>query len=358
MTSPYAPPGVAPAASNDGGATRTALPANAALAVVLSLLALGTGHFYVGRLRRGLAWFGASVVAVVAFGALVRPVYLVVRLAGLVPLFLLPVGLYVATAVDAAKQAPARKRRAGVWLVLVALVLLSLARALLTAGVRTYFVEAFRIPSNGVAPTLIDGDHIFCDKLTPHLRAPHRGELIVFPFPEHPDQDFVKRVIGLPGDTVRVEADRLILNGWPVPRCRAGPWEFKDEVGTHAGPVSVEFLGDSAYLVFEDASPLAALGGGGTWHVRDGELFVMGDNRHNSHDSRMWFGGQGGGVPLRTVLGVALTVWLTKKANGEVDFARVGADLTGRRPLAPPGLAEDVARCLRERPKGTLGPPT
>jgi signal peptidase I len=107
--------------------------------------------------------------------------------------------------------------------------------------------------------------------------------------------------------------------------------------------------------VFDDStSPHEA----GTWHVPASEAWVMGDNRNNSHDSRMWYGGRGGGVPLPTVRGFALTIWMSVNERGESDMPRVGADLTGRNPLAPRGMADATAKCLASRPKGNLGPPT
>jgi signal peptidase I len=343
---------------SEQGSSTPAAPANGALAAVLSLLAVGAGHVYVGRVARGVRWYGVLAATAIGFGLLVRPLYLALGLSGIWIGVLAGVGVWVAAAVDAAKLAPSRPHRAKAAIVVAGFVAFWLGRVPIALALRALFVEAFKVPSGGVLPTLAVGDHLFVDKLLPRLRAPRRGDLIVFPFPEHPEQDFVKRVVALPNDTVRVEDSRLFVNGWQVPRCEVGRWSYTDVESSarHEGKVAMEYLGDSSFLVFDDdtqppeASP-------SEWRVAPGEVFVIGDNRRNSHDSRMWFGGRGGGVPAGTVRGYALTVWMSIPGEGDIDWTRMGADLTGRKPLAPRGLEEGVARCLAARPSGALGPP-
>jgi signal peptidase I len=173
-------------------------------------------------------------------------------------------------------------------------------------GLRTFVVEAFKIPSPGMWPTLAVGDRIFVGKSAYGWgrRIPDRGDAVVFPFPEKPDQDFIQRVVGLPGDRITVEAGALHINGWKVPTCVAGRADVVWLESRHRGDLVVEFLGDRAYLVFHDA----ALEHGpddveGPYVVAPGEVFVLGDNRENSHDSRFWFGGKGGGVPKTLLVG-------------------------------------------------------
>jgi signal peptidase I len=357
MSNPYAPPSGSERPAGSGTSVEDApRPASAAWATILSLLALGTGHVYAGRARRGFGYVGAGVLAVAIWGVLVRPSYLALGIFGMLLTGLLPFGVYIHAAYDAGKRARDRVRRVPVLLVVVALVGFTAVRSLLGVGLRAFFIEAFKIPSGAVVPTLVVGDHMFTDKWTPHFRPPERGELVVFPFPEHPEQDFVKRVVALPGDTVEVgEGNDLTIDGWHVPRCKLGRFQYRDEVAQHDGDVWMEFLGDGSYLVFDDrTSPPES----GTWHVPAGQAWVMGDNRNNSHDSRMWYGGQGGGVPLPTVRAFALTIWMSVNERGESDTSRFGADLTGRNPLAPAGMAEAAAKCIAKRPKGNLRPPT
>src|SRR5947209_20528146 len=94
------------------------------------------------------------------------------------------------------------------------------------------------------------------------------------------------------------------------------------------------------------------------FHAKPGEVWVMGDNRNNSHDSRMWFGGRGGGVPFENIRGRALFVWLSVSDNG-MDWSREGAPVMGR-PRLPPaakGLEPQLALCLKIRPHVTTPPP-
>ena len=160
VNSPYAPP-----ASSEGPA-RPRSPGSPALAAVLSLIVLGAGHVYAGCARRAFAYLGAMALAAALFGALVRPAYLALGLGGMLLPAILPVAIYVHAAFDAGKRATARRFRVPVWLVVAAFVGFSLTRSLVAVGLRAFFLEAFKIPSAGVAPTLVVGDHIFTDKLT------------------------------------------------------------------------------------------------------------------------------------------------------------------------------------------------
>ena len=110
----------------------------------------------------------------------------------------------------------------------------------LFAVIRTFFVEAFKIPSGSMIPTLLVGDHIFVNKLAygplvPFSKKrlwngmpPRRGDVIVFAFPENPDEDFIKRVIALPGDKLEVKDARVWLNDKPIPRCFVGRTSYAD----------------------------------------------------------------------------------------------------------------------------------
>jgi signal peptidase I len=223
--------------------------------------------------------------------------------------------------------------------------------------VRVTLLEAFKIPSAGMAPTLLVGDHIFADKLVYRQRMPRRGEVMVFAFPEHTEQDFVKRVIALPGDTLEAHEGHPVINGWKVPSCRVGPWEYADDDEPklhHQGDVFVEFLGDAPYLTFYDASSPSYGEIQGPFHAKPGEVWVMGDNRNNSHDSRMWFGGQGGGVPRDLFRGRAVSIWLSTGAEG----TRAGSSVDGAHlPTSMASLQPALDACLRAKPAQTEPPP-
>ncbi|MCL2724986.1 MAG: signal peptidase I [Polyangiaceae bacterium] len=237
-------------------------------------------------------------------------------------------------------------------------------------ALRAFVVEAFKIPSGSMIPTLQVGDHIFVNKFTYGLAIPwtherlwsrmppERGDVIVFAYPEHPEQDFIKRVIAVPGDKLEARGGHPVINGWEVPSCNAGTYSyFESQDGMrHEGTLFVEFLEDEAYLTLYDHSPSSS-DYQGPFYVKPGEVYVMGDNRNNSHDSRMWWGGQGGGVPFDNIRGRALFVWLS--VGSQFDWSRIFAPVMGRPPAHGPfGAMPDamhaaepaIEQCLRNRP--------
>jgi signal peptidase I len=243
---------------------------------------------------------------------------------------------------------------------------------------RAFVVEAFKIPSGSMLPTLQIQDHIFVNKLAygpaiPFTRArlfsdlpPKRGDVIVFEYPDpNPNaerQDFIKRVIALEGDTLSVESGHPIINGWRVPNCKVGTYDYKEgaDSGIKRGELYVEYLGEYAYLTLfeEDRNE----GRQGPYKVKPGETWVLGDNRNNSSDSRAWFGGRGGGVPDANIKGRAMFVWLSFGIDGGLTWDRLAVNVMGKPRLpkgAPEELVNGIERCLNERPPldQTLPPP-
>jgi signal peptidase I len=239
-------------------------------------------------------------------------------------------------------------------------ILVAVAVALL---LRAFVVEAFKIPSGSMLPTLQLQDHIFVNKLAYGLglpfsknRAfeslpPKRGDVIVFEFPDsdprNPRQDYIKRVIATEGDTLEVVDGHPIINGWRVPSCRVGTYDFRetqDSFGSR-GELFVEFLGDYAYLTLYENDHLA--GREGPYKVMPGETWVLGDNRNNSSDSRAWNNRKGGGVPDANIKGRAMFVWYA----AELD--RILTNVLGTPKLpkdATPELHRGVEDCLAKRP--------
>lgn len=238
----------------------------------------------------------------------------------------------------------------------VALIVALLLRALI--------VEAFKIPSGSMKPTLQIGDHIFVNKFVygPKLPLidqrvmtrlpPERGDVMVFEFPDaNPNnerQDFIKRVIALPGDTLEVDSGHPIINGWRVPNCRVGKYVYdeSDVFGPHSGELFVEFLGETAYLAVYDDNYFGQRQG--PYTVGENEVWVLGDNRHNSSDSRAWQrpdGQRGAGVPFDNIKGRAMIVWWP--------LSRMLVQVMGEPQLpasAPAELKAALARCLDNRP--------
>jgi signal peptidase I len=201
---------------------------------------------------------------------------------------------------------------------------------LIVFALRSFVFEPFRIPSGSMIPTLQIGDLVLVNKFTYGLRLPvagtrltagkpiARGDVIVFRYPLQPSEDYIKRVVGLPGDEVAYLNKRLTLNGEPVNQTPAP--DFYDVSTATDYKQFDEQLGQvKHHIMFNDQRP-AFLGGVQNFRYRDqcsytiegvtckvpaGHYFVMGDNRDDSADSRYW-----GFVPEANVVGRAFFVWM------------------------------------------------
>jgi signal peptidase I len=163
-----------------------------------------------------------------------------------------------------------------------------MAVLLCTVLLRTYVVQSFYIPSGSMLPTLQIGDRIIVDKLSYHLHDVHRGDIVVFARPKLEDQeyaDLVKRVVGLPGETISSKNGDIYINGKKLnePWLPPGPDSF-------TGPLA----GDDPHPQFDLPGPV---------HIPEGEYYVMGDNRTDSEDSRFF-----GPIPKSLIVGRAVAV--------------------------------------------------
>lgn len=195
---------------------------------------------------------------------------------------------------------------------------------------RSFLVEPFRIPSGSMLPTLQSGDLILVNKFTYGIRlpvidtkiiplgSPQRGDVMVFRYPVDPSTDYIKRVVGLPGDQIEYRDQRLYINGKEVPRKSDGQYFEPDRVAYTAqyteqlGDVSHQILLDerrSTMLTpiwkFPHSENCNYLTNGIRCTVPQGVYFMMGDNRDNSLDSRYW-----GFVPDANVVGKAFFIWM------------------------------------------------
>ncbi|GIX30491.1 MAG: signal peptidase I [Porticoccaceae bacterium] len=196
----------------------------------------------------------------------------------------------------------------------------------LVLALRSFVVEPFQIPSASMVPTLEIGDFILVDKFSYGLRLPvvrtkildvgkpERGDVMVF-FPPGDDRYFIKRVVGLPGDQVRIIDNQLFINGEPVPQR-----ELPDLRGAGYGYlIAEERLGGHLHLIRKRRVP-GPLGRFFEYQVPEGHYFVMGDNRDNSSDSRVW-----GAVPEENIVGRAFFIWMHWESLFSLpSFARVG----------------------------------
>ena len=141
--------------------------------------------------------------------------------------------------------------------------------------------RSFKMPSGSMIPALAPDSGFVVDA---SIKAPARGEVWALHSPEHPEQEFVKRVVGLVGDRVEMRGGALVLDGNPVPSCVVGAFASKDDNAAHPGHLVLEKLGAQVFLIFiED---LETPGASGPWVTLPGELFVMGDNPERAIGAR------------------------------------------------------------------------
>ncbi|NVM22466.1 MAG: signal peptidase I [Desulfobacterales bacterium] len=180
---------------------------------------------------------------------------------------------------------------------------------ILALFIRTFVVQAFKIPSGSMKPTLLIGDHILVSKFIYGVKLPFfsttlipvtepkRGDIVVFKFPEDPKKDFIKRIIGMHGDVVEIRNKSVYINNKPV----------ADTYGTYLDP----------RIIPAGARPRDNFG---PITVPPRALFVMGDNRDHSYDSRFW-----GFVDLSMVKGKAFVIyWSWDKENSGIRWGRMG----------------------------------
>jgi signal peptidase I len=201
---------------------------------------------------------------------------------------------------------------------------------------RSFVLEAFKIPSGSMIPTLAIGDQIFVNKFLYGVRipftsvrlvefaAPKRGEVIVFISPVPPHEDFIKRVVAIAGDQIEVRNGLVLVNGEPVRRDGKGRGTYWDRDGATERWYPFEAIGfqehhgEHDYVVLDDTESNIPQANFGPVVVPEGNVFVMGDNRDHSYDSRSW-----GPVPMPNILGRAMFVWWSWGKDG-LDVGRLG----------------------------------
>ena len=212
-------------------------------------------------------------------------------------------------------------------------------------ALRSFVVEPFRIPSQSMLPTLEVGDFLLVNKYRYDLRLPilhtklleignpQRGDIMVFRYPPNPSVNYIKRVIGIPGDTIEYKNKKLYVNGELVDAVPVGEYTPFKMPDTRITTVHHRFLMQASNASENDAEDTIQYSilhnphrGAQRYRgvVPQGKYFMMGDNRDNSRDSRFW-----GFVPEENIVGEAIFIWFNFNTNsgGGIDFSRIGEDI-------------------------------
>ena len=212
---------------------------------------------------------------------------------------------------------------------------------------RAFMFEPFRIPSGSMMPSLLVGDFILVSKYSYGLRMPvwqnritrgdrpRRGDVVVFRFPQDQSQDYIKRVVGLPGDHVSYYNRRLSINGKAVDLTANGNYKGLGDKNRNSGfggcdrsgancQVYTETIDEAEYTIM--TNPRTSYAVNGEVIVPEGHYFVMGDNRDHSNDSRLW-----GYVPEENLVGKAVRIWMHwdwREGGTGLDLSRVGRKIS------------------------------
>jgi len=282
----------------------TTKPRKTWLAGLLSVVVVGLGHVYAGQPGKGaLLYLGQTLLVavwMVVFAFYMNCAVLSVAAASWLLFF-----LYIL--LDAIRSAKTSSdgytlKRFNRWYVYLACWALAsfIIQPAVSMTLKSNVIQAYKIPARSMQPTLLVGDRILTSKMSYKKNTPRRGDIVVFQYPKDPSKDFVKRVIGIEGDEVEVRDKALYLNGM----LQAEGYVIHGDDRTLPGHVTSR----------DNFGPVT---------VPSGALFVMGDNRDNSHDSRFW-----GFVSLDTVRGKVRHIYWSWDGKGKtVRWERIGESL-------------------------------
>lgn len=205
---------------------------------------------------------------------------------------------------------------------------------LIVLVLRSFIVEPFRIPSGSMMPTLLIGDFILVNKFAYGIRLPvvntkvldaaepKRGDIVVFRFPKDPRVDYIKRVVGLPGDRVAYHNKKLYVNGKYINQTSLGRYHGVGKGANMTGSLHLieDLAADTEHSILIKASqPSRDM----EFVIAEGQYFMMGDNRDNSNDSRFW-----GTVPEANLVGKAFMIWMNWDWDHQgISFDRLGTVL-------------------------------
>jgi len=273
------------------------------IAGLLTFFTIGLGHLYSGKAKKGIVLYflgQGTILAIFLPLIWLSPNILVFLLAVVCALGFLIFCILDTIRVSRRNKLTYELKKYNRWYVyvLVLAVNLLLIQPGVESAIKSDILQAYRIPSGAMKPTLQIGDHILADKYTYKKTEPKRGDIVIFPFPEDPSKDFIKRVVAVGGETIEIIDKQISING-----------EIIEE----------PFVIHTDSNIFRDKK--RPRDNFGPVKVPDDSLFVMGDNRDHSYDSRFW-----GFVKKASVKGKAASIyWSWDKDSSSVRWNRIGS---------------------------------
>lgn len=264
------------------------------IALLLSFPTPGLGQIYNGQLKKGVILYviGLLLFIVILFSGLFYTFYAMIF--SLVILLLYFLFIVLDAFIGAIKLKEITLKPYNKWYLYLIIVLISnfTIQPLISASIRQNVAKAYKIPSSAMEPTLLVGDHLIANMRIYKKQKPKRGDIVIFEYPMDPSKDFIKRVIGLEGEKVKMIRNKIYING----KLLDDPWGY--------------------YEKSELTKPFEKANYFGPAVVPENSLFVLGDNRYNSLDSRFW-----GYVNIKKLKGKALYIYWAKNKS------RIGMEL-------------------------------
>ena len=258
------------------------------VALLLSFVTPGLGQMFNGQLKRGIILYlgGLLLVTIFLFTGLFFKFYGMVLCLAILLAFLLFVWLDAFIGAVKSKEITLKPYNKWYLYLIVFLISSFVIQPLVSSSIKNNIARAYKIPSSGMEPALLVGDHLIANMKNCKKEKPKRGDIIVFEYPKDPSKDFIKRVIGLGDEKVEIINNKIYINE----KLLDDPWGYFDNSGSVKSFPGLDKFGPEI--------------------VPKGSLFVLGDNRNNSQDSRFW-----GFVDIKKVKGKALYIYWADKKN-------------------------------------------
>ena len=273
------------------------------VAGLLTFFTIGLGHLYCGNIKKGLILFvGGQMFSVLGFSSfhLYAPVGPIIAIIAGISYLIYCISDSIKGARLFGSSYYLKKYNKWYVYLLCWFIASFVIQTIVETTVKINIAQAYKIPSGAMRPTLQVGDHIIADKFTYRNSEPKRGDIAIFPFPEDPSKDFIKRIVGMGGDTLEIRNKQVFINGEPYQE------HYK--------------VNNDSYIFPKNVQPRDNYG---PIKIPEDSLFVMGDNRDASYDSRFW-----GFVKKASVKGKAKSIyWSWDKDKFRVRWNRIGRNI-------------------------------